>query len=204
MPLRLACSSGAALVAVLVGSCLPASAASAHPLKPAGVVIAVDTFYGNMLEENGNFPRPEENVTISARQLVRSGPCVYDSSGITTSPAERVDDTPAGEGDTYCPPTLGGHTTHRFTPRAKLINNPSMDFQPLLNKLGTQAAESVGLASTSHGTPTDITISLNPKQQTGEADVFYARSQPATSTRQLKELRFVTHGHTETVRDVWY
>ncbi len=204
MTLRLACSSGAALVAVLVASCLSALAANAHPLKPAGMVIPVETYYNIMLEENANEPHPIGHVEVRPRQLVLSGPCVYTSEGVSVSPSKRVDDIPAGQSTTYCAPKPGGHTSHSFIPRAKLINNPSMNFQPLLDKLGTQAVESIGLASISHGTPTSVTISVNPKHHTGEANVSYARGQVAHGTKSLKELTFAQHDGKEAVREVWY
>jgi hypothetical protein len=80
-----------------------------------------------------------------------------------------------------------------------------MNFQPILMQVGEQAANSISLPPTSHGAPTRITINLDPKQHSGEADVFYGRSQPAAAgAKQLKELEFRTRGHTETVGKVWY
>jgi len=72
-------------------------------------------------------------------------------------------------------------------------------------QVGEQAANSIGLPSSSHGAPTRVTINLNPKHHSGEADVFYGRSQSAAvGTNQLKELKFVTNGHAETVEKMWY
>ena len=178
-------------------------AALAHPAKPAGMIIPVNSYYGSMLGQSGYSPYRVQQVAISAHQLVRSGACVYNTSGIPIAPVERTVDTPKGESDTYCPPRFGGHSAHVFFSRDKLISNPSMDFQPLLQKLGSQAAQSVGLTAASHGLPSRIHISLGSNGQS-EADVFYARNIASTSTKQLKELTFRTSKHGGTVHKVWY
>jgi hypothetical protein len=193
-------------MALISGLMLATSAAaSAHLIRPFGMVIPINSYYGTMLQQSQWDPFRVDHVEVTAHRLERSGPCVYNSSGIELGNASATLDTPRGETDTFCPPTRGARTPRpEFTPRTKLISNPSMDFQPLLNKLGTQAAISVGLAAANYGTPTHITIHLNRAKHTGEAVVFYKRNPAASGTKQVKALTFVAGAHGETVGKAWY
>jgi hypothetical protein len=188
------------------GSNAKAAANAPHPIIPASTIIPIDSYYGTMLGPTGVSPYRVEQVALSAHQLVRAGACVYNSSGVRLGLVERTVDRPKGELQVDCPQMRGDRATTEFIPRSKLISNPSMDFQPLLEQLGTQAASSVQLPVNSSGTPLRVTINLNPKRHSGEADVFYSRSQPsAAGTKQVKELKFLTtRRHRETVRKVWY
>ena len=189
----------------LAVSLMAATSASGHLVRPAGMVIPINSFYGSMLGQSANDPSRVDGVDVSAHQLIRSGPCGYNSSGIPNSPVERVVDTPRGETDTFCPPKPGGHATRSFVPRNKLAIPPSMNFQPLLDKLGTQAASSVGLAAASYGTAIRITIHLDRSKHTGVADVRYAQNPAAPGgTKQLKSLTFINGRNGETVEKAWY
>jgi hypothetical protein len=197
------------LVLAAVGSCGVAAGeagvSARHLVKPAGMIIPINAFYGSMLGQNAaRGPFRVERVVVSARQLIRSGACVYNSSDIPLSPAERVADTPQGESDTYCAPERGGHTIHSRIPRSKLETNPSMDFQPLLDKLGVQAATSVGLSALSYGTTLSIKVELDRAHHSGIAELSYGRRSETTSARQLKKLRFVAGPSGEKVSEGWY
>ncbi len=184
------------------------AANNTHPIKPSSTIIPIKSYYGTMLRQSSESPFRVQHLELSAHRLVQSGPCVYNTTAIRPfpiDPIESVEDTPKGETDTFCPAKPGGRTTHMFIPRGKIISNPSMNFQPILEQIGEQAASSVSLPPTSHGTSSRITINLNPKRHSGEADVFYSRSQPsAAGTKQLKELKFRTRGNKEAVAKVWY
>jgi hypothetical protein len=195
-------------LAAVSGYGLAASRAVAHntrPISPASTILPIETYYSTLLgPSNSVNPLRVQNLELSANRLTFSGPCTYDSNGIPISAVKSVDDTHAGQSVTYCASKPGGHTTHFFVPRDKLISNPSMNFQPILLKIGEQAANSVSLPPTGHGTPTQINISINPQSHSGEADVFYGNTQTTASTKQVKELKFLTHNHQETVRKVLY
>jgi hypothetical protein len=188
------------------GSNAKAATNAPHPIIPASTIIPINSYYGAMLGQTGFSPYRVEKVALSAHQLVRAGACVFNSSGVRLGPVERTVDSPKGQLQVDCPQMRGDRATTEFIPRSKLISNPSMNFQPILEQIGNQAASSVSLpVNSSHGTPLRVTIHLNPKRHSGEADVFYNRSQPsAAGTKQLKELKFLTRGHRETVRKLWY
>jgi hypothetical protein len=80
----------------------------------------------------------------------------------------------------------------------------SMDFRPVVQQLGNQAAQSVGTPNAKHGPTDHISLSVSPAKHSAEADVFYRRSASSTGVRQLRELELHTHNGRETVRRTWY
>jgi hypothetical protein len=201
---RLAITVAASVLAA--ASCTAiASASITHLIKPASTIIPIKSYYGTMLGQSAVSPFRVQHLEVSAHRLVQSGPCVYDSNGIPTSPVKSIVDTPAGENDTYCASKPGGHTTHMFFPRGRIISNPSMNFQPILQQVGEQAANSVSLPPAGHGAPARIIINIYPHSHSSEANVFFSHSQlPAVvGTKQVRELEFRTRGSSEIVSRVW-
>lgn len=180
------------------------ASANTHLLNPTNTIVPIKSYYGTMLGQSATSPFRISRVELSAHSLLQAGSCVYDSNGTLYSPVKSTLDTPRGEDDTYCASKPGRHTTQMFTPRAKFISNPSMNFQPMLTQQGDKAALSAGAPATSHGLTTRMSIFLNNKKHRSEADVFYGRGTPPTSGKQLKELKFITHNLRETVRKLWY
>lgn len=176
----------------------PAEAAGHRPIGPLRARNEIVTYFNNLYE--GSSTDVYDRVdTVRPHRLGRSGaPC--DPKDPSAPEAKKLIDAPAAQVITLCEKANGKYIVQRV-PRKQfpLPQERHLTYVPLLNKLGREAARSVGLADTVHGNARYIYDSSS------ELDITYGRpATPTAGVRQLKQLRFHVRHHHETVRKVWY
>ena len=115
------------------GATATGAANNTHPIKPSSTIIPIKSYYGTMLRQSSESPFRVQHLELSAHRLVQSGPCVYNTTAIRPfpiDPIESVEYIPNRPAKPWRP-----HHPHVY-PESKIISNPSMNFQPILEQIG--------------------------------------------------------------------
>lgn len=178
----------------------PGTASAAQPLTPQRLLNTINYDYYELFPADA-LTFDLQTMTIGAHLFRRSGRCHLGNPQPTTQLEEY---TLRGVYMKFCAKVDGRYQTLRI-PRRSLTYPPTartMDFTPVLDPAGDDAAESVGLTASQYGTPLRVEIHRTAAKHQSEARITYQRG-PGNG-QQLRELRLrVIRGH-ETVGMVWY
>lgn len=178
----------------------PATSAAATPLTPQRLLDAINYDYHELFQAD-DLTFDLQTLTVSAHGFLRSGRC---HPGNPQPDTQLQEYSLRGLYMKFCTKVNGRYQTVRI-PRRELTYPPTaatMDFTPVLDPAGEDAAESVDLTTSQYGTPLRVEIHRNTGTHQSEAEITYQRG-PGDG-QQLRELRLrVVDGH-ETVGMAWY
>jgi hypothetical protein len=183
------------IVAASLG--LAPAAAAANPMRPSQIANEVTRYYERTF--NDGFPIRLHTQTTTAHALRETGYCEPHS---LTDPNIMLAELNRQYGTAVdCLVTPEGQHTRDYH-RVSKSEAKTINFAPVLNRAGNEAAASAGLTDRQHGAPTRIQVTMQPGKHFAEADVYYDRG--TGPQRQLKELKLRVVSGRETVGMVWY
>lgn len=169
------------------------------PVQPKSLIVPINIYAEHMVKTT-DINLDLRKVVVSSHELLRVGVC----DG-TKELGKEVKDTLKGEYGVSCPWT---HAAPALLTRQRMeaagYGEPSMDYQPLLTKLGNKVARSVGLSANQYDTADAAVITFNSTTHSSQAVIDYSRSNTQTATRDIKQLQLEVHNGVETIKRKWY
>jgi len=192
-------SAGAAGIETSVAS----AAGAVKPKTPKQLANAINYDYFEIFSTDTSSFKLRE-IVVRPHDVLKSGVC--DPKNPNLPNTQRLEDSLRGEDTTFCT-KVNGHYQTTHVPRKEVGITPAaraMDFTPILDAVGTDAATSAGLTADQYEAPLKVDITFDPGKHSSEADIVYGRSSSTRSTKQLSELELRVVKGVEKVTELWY